>query len=66
MSKLFTSQPLCREALKLKPVEITTANLPDSLANTPLAKMLELEENKKGIVTPVESQLKIIQMKMNP
>lgn len=64
MSKLFTSQHLCREASKLKPVEITTANLPDSLANTPLAKMLELEEKKNVVVTPAESQLKMIQMKM--
>ncbi|XP_074096152.1 uncharacterized protein LOC141525524 [Cotesia typhae] len=52
MSKLFTPQPLCKEALKLEPVKITTANLPDSFANTPLGKMLKLEEKENVDVIP--------------
>lgn len=63
MSKLFTPQPLCREALKLEPVKIRTANLPESFANTPLGKMLNLEEKENVVVTPAESLLKMIQMK---
>lgn len=63
ISKLFTPQPLCRKALKLEPVKITTANLPDSFANTPLGEMLKLEEKENVVITPAESLLKMIQMK---
>lgn len=64
MSKLFTSQPLCRKTLKLEPVKITTTSLPDSFVNTPLAKILKLEEKENIDVAPAETLIKMIQMKI--
>lgn len=62
MSDLFTPQDLCTQALKLQPLQITTANFPQSLADTPLCTMLKFEEKSTTEITAAESLVEIIQV----
>ncbi|KAK9892672.1 hypothetical protein WA026_021525 [Henosepilachna vigintioctopunctata] len=63
MSKLFPPPVLSAEMTKLKPIKLTVASMPESLKNTPLQKILELEEKENIVIIPAESMLQMIQSK---
>ncbi|KAK9890990.1 hypothetical protein WA026_013328 [Henosepilachna vigintioctopunctata] len=64
-SKTSLSQQwvLSAEMTKLKPIKLTVASMPESLKNTPLRKILELEEKENIVITRAESMLQMIQSK---